>query len=656
MKTLFSALLLCAFTVASAQTPKPTPPAYTGPTTQAYGKVDQTDIDLKECDFEKDANAEVLFDIGKVFYNSNLVVNMQRHKRIKIFNDNGKKEANIRLEYYSGGKYEFIDGIEAQTINYVNGKIEITKLDKKSIFSETIDKGRSAYIFSFPNVKPGSIIEYKYNWGSNAINHMPDWYFQGPLPTRYSEIDTQIPDMLYFREQHHIRDRFVLNKPTSESASAYNLDGRNRALANVHSMPDEPYMSSLNDNLQSIFFQLTSVKPINGYVQNFSDSWPKVGYVLAENEDFGQQLKKKLVGEDVILAKAKTMTNQWAKINYIYKEVQNTMKWNGSDRWYTNEGVQKAWEKKTGNSAEVNLILCHLLEKAGVEVYPMVVSTRSHGKVNPAFPFLYQFNRAVVYLRGDLAHNHVLDATDKFNNYTETPNDLLNSTGLFIDRENKRFNTVFLSRNNPVQQIININADVKADGKMEGNAQVINYAYNRIKNIKRYQTDGEQKFVDYIRNNDNNIKISDLKFENLETDSLPLNQTMNFKADLNGSDGNYIYFNPAQFSPLRTNPFLSETRQSDVDFGYRDNFSLTGKYTIPAGYKSDVLPKSTTLDMPDNSISFKRIVGEQNGAVVVRYVVDFKKVIFFKEDYDLLFDFYKRVHELMNEQIVLKKA
>jgi hypothetical protein len=126
--------------------------------------------------------------------------------------------------------------------------------------------------------------------------------------------------------------------------------------------------------------------------------------------------------------------------------------------------------------------------------------------------------------------------------------------------------------------------------------------------------------------------------------------------DLTGSDGTYIYFTPSVFMPLRTNPFLSENRMSDIDFGYRDNFSMVGNYKIPAGYKADAIPKSVTLQMPDQSITFRRIIGEQDGTIVVRYVMDYKKSIYFKEDYNQIHEFYRKMHEAINEQVVLKKS
>jgi hypothetical protein len=39
-----------------------------------YGKIDQADLEMKACDFEKDANAEVLIDKGSLYYDQSFHV------------------------------------------------------------------------------------------------------------------------------------------------------------------------------------------------------------------------------------------------------------------------------------------------------------------------------------------------------------------------------------------------------------------------------------------------------------------------------------------------------------------------------------------------------------------------------------------------------
>jgi hypothetical protein len=654
MKKIFTLLVLLFIAIPAfyAQTPK-----------VVFGKVDIADLELKQCDFEKDANAMVLYDKGDQYYDDNFGVIMDRHKRIKVFNDKGKDEANIRIEFYSGSHYEFITGIQVQTINLVDGKPEITKLEKKLIYTEVIDKNRSAIVFAFPNVKPGSILEYQYRWQTASYSNLPNWYFQSNIPTRYSEYNTLIPEYFYFQTKTRTFQQYVKNTTSGESKSIgngmdalnYNLDGQCRAMANIPSLTDEPYMTSRSDNLQCVLFQLTSIRPPRGFTISM-DTWAKVGGLLADDEDFGGQLKRKLTGEEAIIAKAKTLNNDDQKIAYIYNEVKNRMKWNDIDRWYTNDGTAKAWDKQTGNSSEINIALYHLLKQSGLKVYPMIVSTRDHGKVNFIYPFLYQFNRAVAYIPVDSTRNYILDATDKYNTYNETPHELLNSYGFYISKDQQIFDLIFIDKKSPVNQAIVVNAEIKPGGKMEGSVEINSASYYKHDIVERYKKDGEEKYKTYLKNNDNTINITSLKLENMEVDTLPLSQKINFQMSLTGSDGDYIYFSPNLFNSAHSNPFLNENRTTDIDFGYRKNYSLTGIYKIPAGYKVDALPKSITLVMPDESISFRRVVAEQDGSIIVRFVVNHKKTIYFKENYPQFFDFYKKMNEMLNEQIVLKKG
>ena len=50
------------------------------PTAQAFGKVDKADLEMKACDFEKDANAEVLFDKGEVYFDTQYQIIFERHQ------------------------------------------------------------------------------------------------------------------------------------------------------------------------------------------------------------------------------------------------------------------------------------------------------------------------------------------------------------------------------------------------------------------------------------------------------------------------------------------------------------------------------------------------------------------------------------------------
>lgn len=631
---------------------------------QPYGKVDQATFDLKQCPFEPDANAMVLFDKGDVYFNSDFDIVYQRHKRIKIFNEHAKDEADFRIEYYSIRDYEKIISVQAQTINQKDGKTVITKLANNQKFTQQVDKYRSAIVFTLPDVQPGSILEIKYTLQTASFGNFPTWKFQSSLPVAYSELTTSVPDMIIYKPLIRTSQPFEKNKTSSASGSytsggqviTYNKDVRTMALKDVPSLPEEPFMTSKADNLQSVMHQLVQIRPVGGFVSTGNDTWAKIGAMLVDDEDFGSQFKKRLEGEQELIQKASAMSSNDARIAYLFKEVKTRMKWNEHDNWYTNDGIGKAWEKKTGNSAELNLILYRLLYQSGVkDAQPMVVSTRDNGRVNVAFPWIYQFNRAVVYIPIDSARYYVLDATEKSNQYNIVPRDLLNNFALIVDRENKTADAKFLQAAQPSIENILIQGSIDPEGHITGKVKQFYSLYNRSNLMKRLLEKGKEKNNELLSDKDSKLKVEGVNLEHDEADSLFVNQDFNFNIETAGSDGNYIYFNPNMFSSLKINPFLKESRKTLIDFGCGNQHFIQGAYSIPAGYAVDVLPKSINMVMPDKSITFKRITGVQENTIVTRFVIDFKKSIYFPEDYPELHEFYKQMYQMLNEQIVLKR-
>ncbi|RYE29231.1 MAG: hypothetical protein EOP42_14870 [Sphingobacteriaceae bacterium] len=60
--------------------------------------------------------------------------------------------------------------------------------------------------------------------------------------------------------------------------------------------------------------------------------------------------------------------------------------------------------------------------------------------------------------------------------------------------------------------------------------------------------------------------------------------------------------------------------------------------------------------MPDKSIVFKRILVKQDDIISVRYVLSYNKAIYYAEEYPGVFAFQKKLYQMLNEQIVLKKS
>lgn len=627
MYKIFPLLFFCLLNIALQA--QQTTPVY-----EKYGKVDTADLEMKDCDFEPGAKAEILFDKGDIEYDHITI-----HRRIKIFNQQGVDYANVRVPYYSSE----INGAElkGETFNLEDGKIVITPLGIKSAYIEKINRFVSFLVFALPNVKPGSIIEYQFTNTSNF-----NWNFQSDLPTRYSEVHGSLPIILNFRFIPHVNQPFV-----KDIGGPYD-GGQDKVLTNIHSLPNEPFMDSRSEALDHM--QFTGVITI-------LNTWQKIEYFLMKYTDLGEQLNKTISGEDTIIKHAKSLGSADMKIAYIFNIVKNNMKWNNITSILTIDGTSRAWDKKIGNSAEINLILYHLLKRSGIDAYPMFVGDKNGEKINPFYPNPNLLISTVVYIPIDTTDTnnpkyYVLDATNKYGLFNKPPKNELNRFSAVVDERNSNLRPTFIEDRIPSQQSIYINAEIEPNAKMEGTAEISSTGYNRIENIARYKTAGEQKFTDTLRNNDNDLKITSLKLQNMDADSLPLVQDVNFSLNLSASDSAYIYFNPNLFVTPHNNPFLSENRYSDIDFGYKNNVKITGIFEVPDGYKIYSVPKNTILITPDTSIIFRRIVNQQDNQITVRYSITYKKTMYFKKDYPPFYQFFKKMYEMLNEQIVLKKS
>ncbi len=584
----------------------------------------------------------VLFDVAKVTYNNSYRIVVNQHRRIKIFNTEGISAADMRIEYWGGGHDEVIKNIEAATYNLVNGKIERVVLDKTQMVNIKVDKQRRAIVFVFPNIKPGSVIEYRYTLQTAHVYNYPNWSFQRSIPVRYSEIDGSFEDVFNFNIVKKITQKLAIDSAVKVKSGSRHI----WAMKNIPAFRLEPYMHSIEDNVQSIYF-----KP--GRLLRY---WSFLTKEVLEDEDFGLQFEKKLDAEEPIIAKAKAMKTDNEKMDYLFNLVKNTVEWNKIDAWYTVDGIQKAWKRKKGNSAEISLILYHFLKASGINPKLILFGTRDHGEIEEDNAGYSRLNKTVVQVPIDSLRYFVLDATDKYNTFNNTPSDLLNLNLLSIDPETKGFALIKLQNNQQAEEVVFVNAEIMLSGKMEGTTQLSSSTYKRIDKLQLYDKIGEAKYIESELNDKNKgVTITDYKIMNTKVDSLPLRENFNFKLDMTGFDGDYIYFSPNLFTGLDANPFISDVRFSDIDFVYLNRYLINGHYKIPEGYKVDALPKLRTIVMPDNSIVFKRTVGEMEGAIIVNYKISFAKAKYSRDEYKDLHDFYKQMYEMLNEQIVLKK-
>jgi len=619
----------------------------------AFGSVDKADLEMKECDFDDKSEAMVLLDDGQLEYVYGSGMVLQRRVRIKILNDKGLDWANVHLKYKSARSTQDISGLEAQTYNLdPGGNIVVTKVDKKLTYEKKINKKYSEKVFAFPEVKVGSIIEYRFkHQGIGLI----DWYFQRSIPVRYSHFVIDFPSEI---EVNVIPNCSREYNQTNDEKSTRTV--RTYSMNEVPGLKDEPFMLNKDfymDHLETKVIALT----VNGRRVSFVTNWIQVIKDLMQDEDFGIQLKRNIPRTSDLDDMLKNITDPYQKMKIIYKYVQKNMQWNEYYGIWAMDGVRSAWKDKKGTTGEINLILVNLLKDADLTAHPVLVSTHDNGVVNTTDPgteiepgFL-QFDKVMAYV--EINKNvYVLDATEKETPADLFPPDVLATEGLVIEKLETfdwGWRTLWKS-DLAAKSFIQVSGQIDERGNMAGEATITSADYARLNRLP-VAKEGKDKFIEkYITAGNVGMKVDEVTFENLNSDSLPLIQKIKFNQLLNSS-GDYKYFSVNILSGLETNPFVADNRSSDVFFGYCQNYVLVGSFMLPDGYEVEALPKNIRMIMPDTSISISRMSQVSGNTLMTRVILDFKKPVYPANQYPEMHEFYKALFDMLNEQFVIRK-
>jgi len=613
----------------------------------AFGTIDKADLEMKDCSFDPGAEAMVLLDMGEIgfdyFQGSGWVSETSYRIRIKILKESAVGRSEIKLRYYAVNRREEVTNISGISYNLdANGNIAESKLESNSIYNKAIDKDYSEVSFALPNVKAGTVFEYKYKMQRKSYSYIPGWNFQQTIPVRYSAYNVMIPE--YFQFTALVSKRQDLEKKPSNGIK----DGTWYIMRNIKGLKDEPFSSGKIDYIQRIDFQLASINA-PGYYEEIRTTWPKLISELQEDEDFGLALKKNLKGIDDIQRIVMSMPQTSDRIRAIYNYVQRNMQWNSDYGIYSDKGIKEAWDKKNAGIADINFILINMLKEAGIEAKPLLVSTKDHGAVSALYPFLKRFNAVLAYVK-DGDREYIMNAADKYNPYNLVPYDVINTNALLVDRS---VQTLMLI--NGTDKFVNnvfLTSSVEPDGKISGQATLKNAGYSR--NI-RMSTFKKNKLKDMIEDNEGiSIKVDSFTVKNEEDELQPFEQVVDFSGTMQ-EGGGYFLLPCNLFTGLGKNPFVEEDRVMAIDFNFPKTYVVTGTFYLPEEFVINELPKNTKLIMPDTSIILTRMIQESGNVISFRITLDLLYADYTAEGYPYIKEFFKKMYAILDERIALKK-
>lgn len=622
-----------------------------------YGKIGREELDLITYSPDNSAEAVVLYDIGKSYFvdsENSFDVIYERATRIKILTDAGLKWAEIDIPYYQeGGIYEKIEEVVASTYNTVNGQLVETPFNVSEGRDEKINEFWYVKKIALPNVKKGSIIEYKYKISSQYKFNLRDWEFQWKIPVVYSEY---IVKMIPFYEYSWLlqgASRFALQKSWEDKgvdrrfgAIQYKDMVHQYVMKNLPAFNDEEYITSINDYIIKLDFQLSKVIQPSGSAINVVTTWPDLIKDLLKNEDFGryaaksENLAAKLFPKDQLEGKTAS-----EKFEMVMNFVKGNIIWNKFNGRYASKSPSAVLKDKFGNAADINLLAVGLLNGVGVEAFPVLISTREHGKIKDIYPFIQFFDYVLII--ASVEGKYVLcDATDVLCSNYRIPARCINDRGLMIKKEGVDWVNLQASRPTELQERIvissveNIQQAEVSLSAVEYDAYYLRSTYgeNKKKIIEKISGDGIQ-VIDtsiVVRNQDRIKEPYYLKFK------------ISFPAErINGK----FYISPFLNETISDNPLKQSTRAYPIDMIYPSKRSYISTITIPEGYKVDFIPSD--FNIRNESFELNYAVVHDEKIVNVTFDYYFRKPVYLQYDYQEIKSYFNEIIKRGHDKIVL---
>lgn len=605
-----------------------------------WGSVPAEDLQMTSYTLDTTASALVLGDEGYMNVGKDNSGQyewlLRQHKRLKILSEAAlDKVTDVSIYYAHKGGTDNLRQISAHSIA-PDGTV--TEVKKGDIFHEKINEYWSKASFAFPEVKVGSVLEYRYEHYSHRVLSPQSWSFRGPLPVRssYFQFDCYVPityTYLLQGAEYMTVEKSELGEDILHLGDTHiYIDGTKFWMQNGGAIQEEPFMTAVEDYYVKVRFQASATtSTITGLSTPVYGTWESTNKELLESADFGQNYQKNkryknlLEAAESVIAKDLPEEDLLYEINrFITKEIP----WSGKYGMWAIQSPNEAFAKHEGSIAEIQYAALALLRQYGIKAYPVLLSTRDNGSMITSFPFLNQFNYVIIIVEiNDIAR--LVDFSDPLLKPGIIREEALNSVGFMVHETSPSWINLGLPI---VQDIFAWNAEITADGMLVGEMKSTMNTFSARADRLRMQTQSlDDIWAERLPNGSSWNEITATNEEDVREN---LRIEGKFEIPEAGFvNENFLYLSPVIHTNFSKNPFQREQRDYPVNFPYAFEEKSVYQYQMPVGYIVESLPENTNIILPNNDAAFQYMIREKDNKISIISKLKVSKLNYLPEEY-----------------------
>jgi len=633
----------------------------------SWSPISKEELELKDNSLEPGAPAMVLFKEVQTDNNKSLDTHCTR---IKVFNERGKKYADVAIPYLENRAE--VQNIQARTVAPDGRSSDFDG----SVFDKVVVKTRRFRVnvkaFTLPNVQAGSILEYSYTVHRHSgipdvIKHPENYRIPGSIayPAAHWDVERE----LFVRRAHFVLRPLphhtpieirLLHLPKGNGTQQQQDGTIQMDLENIrgvheeeHSPPEEALTSEVY-----LFY-------VTGYYSN-DNYWATLARLeardtekfLAKSKLVREEAAKLVAAADSPEAKLRKIYERVQQIRFVSFEPAKSEKEQKQENLKPNKNVEEVLTRGYAFANEANMLFVALAREAGFTAYPVRVASRRSTFFLKNVPDPNQLNAEVVEVQLP-DKNIYLDPATLHCPFGLLPWDESDTSGIRLDQ----FGGGLVQIPPPVsaQAVIERRGNFRLDkdGNLDGKLNVTFLGQEAL----------ERRLEE--NNHDEPARKKDLEEE--ARSWLPQGATVKLTAaggwqGSNGSvnavfdvtapnfatqAGNRLLFPIAILQPRSQKPFQASHRENAVYFpyGHREVDDLIVQ--PPQGYQVESLPVTRGVSTP-RAYSYELSTEKKDSELRLKRTFVMDNYYFPVTLYSQIRDFYDFVRRNDDEQAILQ--
>lgn len=525
---------------------------------------------------------------------------------------------------------------------------------------QPFDASWTEYVLVAEALKVGDTLEVRYKIQADITTSLHEWTLQYAYPVQESRVSFLIPEAFsyvdhvtnrqYLQSERAIDSTIIIGKGLSKARLPQK--GLSLTFRDIPAYRDEIFGPPLIEIRPAFLLNITEA--FVGQEGVFLPSWSEQCSDLAVGDFFGKQYRVKLAYRWLTEAASKILATNYSDKLFVlklYEFIHQRFSWDGSFGLFPSHTIADMRSQKAVNKSAMNMALLALLNDAGFDAYPVLVSTTDQRPVYEEIPSVNQFNHFVIEVNLDDGKMYVdagmptlppgwIDAGIRRNKA--------------IQIKNYKGNWITIPESTTSSRLdiqMNVRDDYSAAGTIH--ASFTGYDAFTERNLLRDDPTGHY-WKARAEALSSSIRIDSVKYVHVKNLNKPFENVVYFHIEPSPDQAELV-ISPVPYSFFNQLYFVDSTRVNPVVFPFKivEQTQLT-IFKDPS-LKMVSVPKAQKLRLEGNQSNMAFLTSDVSRQFQSNFTIQFSKRQFSQVEYNALNTYLDKVSSLIQKPVVITK-